>query len=148
MPTVCVDTNIWFYALARPADGEQTKHLAARDLIGSLERPVITPQILNELSANLLRKRGWSEMESRALVGDLCSRCNLFIPGTDWHEDASRLRERHGLSFWDGLVVASARTAGCEILFSEDMHHGLRVDSLEFRNGNKAAQRRPAPGVR
>ena len=47
MPTVCVDTNIWFYALARPAEGEQAKHLGARELIGGLEQPIITPQIIN-----------------------------------------------------------------------------------------------------
>jgi predicted nucleic acid-binding protein len=134
MPTACVDTNIWFYALARPAEGEQAKHLTARELIGALEQPVITPQIVNELSANLLRKRGWGEPELRALIGDLCSRCRLFIPGADWHEEASHLRERHGLSFWDGLVVVSARAAGCEVLFSEDMHHGLRIDSLDILN--------------
>ena len=59
MPTVCVDRlrgNIWFYALARPAEGEQAKHLGARELIGGLEQPIITPQIINELGANLLRK--------------------------------------------------------------------------------------------
>ncbi len=134
MPTVCVDTNIWFYALARPAEGEQVKHLAARELIGGLEQPVITPQIINELSANLLRKRGWSEPELQILLGDLRSRCRLFIPGAHWHEEASRLRERYSLSFWDGLVVVSARAAGCENLFSEDLQHGLRIDSLDIRN--------------
>jgi predicted nucleic acid-binding protein len=134
MPTVCVDTNLWFYALARPAEGEQTKHLAAHKLIGGIERPIITPQIINELSANLLRKQAWSEGEVRVLINDLCCRCHLFIPNANWHEEASRLREFHGFSFWDGLVVAAASSAGCEILFSEDMHHGLRIDSLEIRN--------------
>ena len=27
MPVVCVDTNVWFYTLARPAQGEMQKHL-------------------------------------------------------------------------------------------------------------------------
>ena len=56
MPTVCVDTNIWIYALALPAEGEADKHIAARQLISSLDRPVLTPQILNELTFNLLEK--------------------------------------------------------------------------------------------
>ncbi len=86
MPVVCVDTNIWFYALARPARGETQKHLAARDLIGGLQQPVITPQIVNEICANLLRKRGWSEAELRILVSDLRSRCRYFVPGPEWHD--------------------------------------------------------------
>lgn len=84
MSVVCVDTNVWLYALARPAQGEARKHLTARELIGGLEQPVITPQIVNELSANLLRKRGWSETELRALVGDLRTRCRYVVPGQDW----------------------------------------------------------------
>lgn len=134
MPVVCVDTNVWFYALARPAQGEARKHLAARELIGGLEQPVITPQIVNELSANLLRKRSWSENELRALVGDLRTRCHYVVPGQDWHEQASVLRERHGLSFWDSLVVASALAAGSEVLLSEDMQHGSKIDSLSIAN--------------
>jgi len=61
-------------------------------------------------------------------------RCRLFRPGEDWHEQASAIRERYGFSFWDGLIVASAQAAGCDIFFSEDMQHGLRIGSLEIIN--------------
>ena len=134
MPTVCVDTNIWFYSLARPATGEADKHEAARHLIANLDRPLLTPQIINELSFNLLRKRGWSETELRELMGDMRGRCRFFVPDNGWHEAASLLRERHKLSFWDSLVLASACSAGCERLFSEDMQHGLRIGGLEIIN--------------
>lgn len=49
MTNACVDTNIWFYALARPAAGEAVKHSAARELIDGIVQPVVAPQILNEL---------------------------------------------------------------------------------------------------
>ncbi|MGH8547586.1 MAG: hypothetical protein ACRERU_03080 [Methylococcales bacterium] len=52
----------------------------------------------------------------------------------DWHELASRLRQSHTLSFWDSLIVASALSANCEILFSEDLHPGLRIGSLDIFN--------------
>lgn len=134
MPNACVDTNVWFYALACPAKGEETKHQAAHRLIRGLIRPLITPQILNELAFNLLRKRAWSEPELRVLIADLRLRCRFFVPGADWHEQASLLREKHQLSFWDSLVVASACAGSCEILFSEDMQHGLRIATLEIVN--------------
>lgn len=41
---------------------------------------------------------------------------------------ASELREKYSLSYWDSLIVASALTADCEILYSEDMQDGLRVE--------------------
>ena len=134
MPNACVDTNLWFYALACPAVGEETKHQAARRLINEINRPLVTPQILNELTFNLLRKRAWSEPEMRELMVDLRRRCRFFVPGADWHEQASALREKYKLSFWDSLVVASASTAGCDVLFSEDMQHGLRINTLEIVN--------------
>ena len=134
MPIVCVDTNLWFYALAHPAIGDLDKHRMAQNLIRTLNQPVITPQIINEVSVNLLRKRQWTEQELRQLIGELRVRCRLFLPNEDWCEQASVLRERYGFSFWDSLVVASAQAGGCDILFSEDMQHGLRIASLEIIN--------------
>ncbi|CDH44007.1 PIN domain-containing protein [Candidatus Contendibacter odensensis] len=134
MLTVCVDTNLWFYALARPAASDLGKHLAAQKLIFDLNQPLITPQIINEVSANLLRKQKWSEQQLRQLIGELQVRCQLFRPEEDWCEQASILRERYGFSFWDSLIVASAQAADCDTLFSEDMQHGLRINSLEIIN--------------
>ena len=35
---------------------------------------------------------------------------------------------RFKLSFYGSLIVAAARLDDCEILYSEDMHHGLVID--------------------
>jgi predicted nucleic acid-binding protein len=39
----------------------------------------------------------------------------------------SALRRQCGLSFWDSLIAAAALMSGSEILYSEDMHHGLML---------------------
>lgn len=44
------------------------------------------------------------------------------------HKDGLRLARRYRLSVYDGMIVAAALTANCDILYSEDMHHGLIVD--------------------
>ncbi len=42
---------------------------------------------------------------------------------------------RHGFSFYDALIVASALEAGCTTLLSEDMQDGLVVEGrLTLRN--------------
>ena len=41
---------------------------------------------------------------------------------------ASSLRERYNFSYWDGLIVASARASEALIIYSEDMHDGLVID--------------------
>jgi predicted nucleic acid-binding protein len=44
------------------------------------------------------------------------------------HESGLRLAERHGLSVYDAMIVASAIQAGCDVLWSEDMQDGMAID--------------------
>ena len=40
----------------------------------------------------------------------------------------------HDVSFWDGLIIQAARSAGCRVLYTEDLQHGRRFDGLEVVN--------------
>lgn len=42
--------------------------------------------------------------------------------------EASELREKYSLSYWDSLIVANALNADCAVLYSEDMQDGLQVE--------------------
>ena len=46
--------------------------------------------------------------------------------------------ELTGFSFWDSLILASAETAGAEVLYSEDMQHGQQVAGLTILNPFKS----------
>ena len=35
-----------------------------------------------------------------------------------------------GFSFWDALIVRAAQSAGAEVLFTEDMQAGRRIDNV------------------
>ena len=41
---------------------------------------------------------------------------------------ASELRSRYKLSYFDSIIVAAALNSGSNILYSEDMQHGLVVE--------------------
>ena len=43
---------------------------------------------------------------------------------------ASRLRERHSFSYWDSLIVSAALTAKADVLYTEDMQHGMLIDGV------------------
>jgi predicted nucleic acid-binding protein len=47
---------------------------------------------------------------------------------------ASALEEQHSLSFWDALILESARRAGASRLVSEDLQHGRRIAGLIIEN--------------
>jgi predicted nucleic acid-binding protein len=44
------------------------------------------------------------------------------------------LHSLHGLSFWDALIVRSAKQAGCSILLSEDLQDGRAFNGLRVMN--------------
>jgi predicted nucleic acid-binding protein len=84
MPTVCVDTNVWVYALSKPRSGDTGKHQAAQAAIASTGRVTLTPQIINELGFVLRRKQGWTDQELQPLIEQLFQDCELYIPSANW----------------------------------------------------------------
>ena len=47
---------------------------------------------------------------------------------------AIRIHQKHAVSFWDGLILQAAKTAGCSQLISEDLQHGFALDDLVINN--------------
>jgi predicted nucleic acid-binding protein len=43
-------------------------------------------------------------------------------------------QDRFGLSWWDALIVAAARAAGCSNLLTEDLQHDQDLDGLRVVN--------------
>lgn len=122
MPASFIDTNVLIYlASADAAKAARVEALVA-------EGGTISVQVLNEV-ANVARRKmalGW--LETRELL-DLLRGLLAVVPLTvETHEAGLALAERHGLSVWDAMIVAAALGAGCDTLWSEDMHDGLVVD--------------------
>jgi predicted nucleic acid-binding protein len=118
-----LDTNVLVYALAR---NEPRTETAERLLQAGGS---ISVQVLNEFVSVARRKLAmpWPDVKLalwriRQLCGDPVA-LNVAL-----HEAGVDLAERHNLSFYDALVVAAARAARCEVLYSEDMQHGRRFD--------------------
>ena len=44
------------------------------------------------------------------------------------------IRARYQFSFYDSLIVAAARSAGCSRLLTEDLQHGQSVEGLTIEN--------------
>jgi predicted nucleic acid-binding protein len=117
-----VDSNILVYAFA--IDGRST---AAEALLQ--RRPVISVQGLNEFANVARRKLGMNWDELREALGVIRTFCPVILPlSLDTHERALRLAERFGFATFDALIVASALEADCDILWSEDIQHGLVID--------------------
>ena len=44
------------------------------------------------------------------------------------------LHRLHGFSFWDALILRSARQSGCRVLLSEDFQDGREIDGIQIVN--------------
>lgn len=121
-----VDSNIWLYALVlRP--GEEARHQQAQSLISAPLQRTISEQVIAEVSVNLLRKAKLDEARLLPVVESFYGRCNVVVPNFALHRSAHLLRQDYLLSYSDSLIVAAALVSDCEILYSEDMQHGLLV---------------------
>lgn len=129
-----VDSNVWLYALieSSPPDARRAQ---ARELLSSLEWPVLSTQVIREVSVNLLRKAGATESILCELVRSWYAECRVIEADETQFLVASKLREQLPISFWDSQIVAAALAARCSVLYSEDLQHGLVIDgSLEIVN--------------
>ena len=118
-----LDTNIVIYA---NIDDRRTDRALA-----ILADPFhISVQTLNEFT-NVMRKklkRDWSEIE--IALADIMLRSvvvHAILPPTQLH--AISIAKRYNFSIYDAQVIASALEAGCDTLFSEDMHSGMVIEN-------------------
>lgn len=141
-----VDTNLFVYAHDTTAE---SKREVARDLIAGLWKSrsgCLSVQVLQELFVNLTRKvpRPLSARDAAALVEDLTV-WRVHSPGPKDVLSAIELHERANVSFWDAMILTSARYLGCQVLYSEDLNTGQTYDGVvvvnpfetETRDGNR-----------
>ena len=100
----------------------------------------ISVQVLNELT-NIARRRmrmGWTEIHAwLALLRGVLTVHPLTL---QTHDTGMALAERYGLSTYDAMIAAAALGAGCDTLWSEDLHDGMVLESaLRVVNPFRAA---------
>lgn len=121
-PKAFIDTNVLIYLLT--AD-EQKAELAESILRTG---GVISVQVLNEMANVAIRKHAMSWEEVSEFLGLIRELCLVEPLTTETHDVGRRIAERYKLSLYDGMIVAAALLAECDILYSEDMHNGLLIE--------------------
>ena len=130
---VFIDTNVLVYSIDR---ADPAKRKQALDWIATLARTgagVISTQVLQEFYSAAVRKLGVAPLVAKEHVRDFRIFDTVVVTPEIISEgiDLSILDQ---LSFWDGLIVAAATTAGCSELLSEDMGDGRDIRGVTVRN--------------
>ncbi|KAK45573.1 pilus assembly protein [Caballeronia jiangsuensis] len=116
-----VDSNVIVYLFSGDvAKADRAEALVAR----GNSKPVISTQVMNEVTLVLSRKMGllWPEIER--ILDDVEVFCEVVPLTLEVHKEARRVAEHYGFRFYDSCIIAFALLEGCEVLYSEDMHHG------------------------
>ena len=128
------DTNILVYlASGDPVKADQAEAVVAAG--GS-----ISVQVLNELTNVARRKMQMSWTDTHTLLDTMRGLLTVHPLTLEVHENGLALAERYGFSIYDAMIASSALHAGCDILWSEDLQHGLVVgQTLRIANPFRAA---------
>jgi predicted nucleic acid-binding protein len=127
------DTNVLVYADDKAAPAKQRRAL---ELVAEHRRAgtgVLSLQVLQEYFVTVTRKLLVDARIARRKA-ELLAEFDVAAPELADILAAIDLHRLHGLSFWDALVVRSAKQAGCRVLLTEDFQHGREMEGLRIVN--------------
>lgn len=130
---IFLDSNIWVYFFTK---NDLIKRMTVSEYIGKgmeNSRFVLSYQVVNEVCCTLKKKK-YSESVLRRVADDMMAMCEVCNYSDEIIFLASELRERFLFSYWDSQIVASALISNCNILASEDMQDGLKIDNMIILN--------------
>jgi predicted nucleic acid-binding protein len=127
-----LDTNVLVYADDKAAPAKQRRAL---EVIAEHRRAgtgVVSLQVLQEYFVVVTRKLQVDARIARRKI-ELLAEFDVATPDVADILAAVDLHRLHSLSFWDALIVRSAKQAGCRVLLSEDMQ-AREVDGVRVIN--------------
>jgi len=127
--TIFTDTNVFIYAVDAADPTKQAAAQAWRRWLWETNRGRLSFQVLQEFYVKATQKWPPARDEVRSELRDLLTW--EPIPA-DAHllERAWSIQDRYGLSFWDALIVAAAKTADCRYLLTEDLQPDQEIEGV------------------
>jgi predicted nucleic acid-binding protein len=127
------DTNVLIYADDKATPAKQRR---AIDLVAEHRRSgtgVVSMLVLQEYFVTVTRKLHVDARVARRKV-ELLAEFDVAAPEIADILGAIDLHRLHGFSFWDALVLRSAKQAGCRVVLSEDMQEMREIDGVRIVN--------------
>jgi predicted nucleic acid-binding protein len=130
---VFLDANVLIYA---QDEGSPEKRQKSRELIARLAdagEGVISTQVLQEFFVASTRKLGIPPLAAKGVLKTFAIFEVIQISPILINEaiDCSILNQ---ISFWDSLILAAASSAGCTVIFSEDLNSGQSILGVKIQN--------------
>lgn len=121
---VFADSNVLIYAI-ESGGPNLSKASVARDMIERY-RPIISTQVLGEFYNVATGKRRKDPLNSEVASQWIAKWMQLKVESITPHHVSLALEIccRFQVSYYDALILAAARLAGCSVVYSEDLSDG------------------------
>lgn len=128
-----LDSNLLIYAVdnATPEKQEIAANLLAR---AALLDCILTVQVLGEF-LRVVRTKSVTHFGEAVTQAERWATIFPIAPTRSEHIlGAAGFAQRYKLQFWDSVIWQVARSAGCSVLFSEDMQDGFESQGVTLVN--------------
>jgi predicted nucleic acid-binding protein len=131
-----IDSNVFVYLFD---ETDRLKRSAAESLIlDAIDKGTasISFQVVQETLHVITRKlkRPATPEDARRFLDAVLLPLWKIMPSPTVYRRTLEIQARHKLGFYDSLILAAALDAGCTRIWSEDLQHGQRIDTLTIQN--------------
>ena len=131
--SVTLDTNVLIYAIDGRDPAKQRTAGQVVAALGEVAAPLAL-QVIGEFQHAMTRRMKVAPAVAAAAAHQLLASFRTFPYDETSVERAISAFATGRLSYWDGLLIASAERAGVRVLISEDMQDGGRIGEVEVVN--------------
>ncbi len=130
---VFIDTNILIYMQSGmdPVKMKTSRQLFLKS--SSEHLIVLSTQVLQEFFVAMTRKLHHDPIAIKQLLG-LFDDFEIVTINTSIIFDAIDTSVLNQLSFWDSLIISSAVSSHCKVIYTEDMNQGQVIRGVEIVN--------------
>jgi len=121
-----LDSNIILYSYSKT---ELDKNRIANALIFSLDKILISTQVINEVTNILYKKFRLDDVSIENVILEIDNNFKIVNFSLTTQIKAIKIKERYKLQYYDSLILATALENGCTILYSEDMQHEQMIEN-------------------
>ncbi|MGC2821301.1 MAG: PIN domain-containing protein [Candidatus Sulfotelmatobacter sp.] len=131
-----LDTNVFVYTFDAKAHVKAKKAAYLIRRASDTGEGIISYQVVQEFFNVALRRftQPMSVAEAEQYLITVLRPLLAVQSSPALYLQALRIAEKHRMSWYDSLIVAAALDGQCERLYSEDLQHGQKIESLRIEN--------------
>jgi len=131
-----LDTNIFVYSFDRSAVAKSRKATQLIRKAFAAQKGVISYQVVQEFFNVALRRFAvpMRVADAEQYLGSVFRPLLSIHSSQALYAEALRIHATAGFQWYDSLIVGAAIQAKCDVLYTEDLQHGLRFGGLQIVN--------------